>query len=182
MTTKIQDELREKKKELFIESYANCGVIGPACEAADIGRRTYLNWRTADKEFDKNCDLALQEAVDDAELALRERGIQGIEEVVLYKGEPVWKRDPVTGHVMLDDDFNPIPFTIKRVSDRLLEVYTRAHRPQYSERHTLELSGPGGRAIDSAVQVTYVLPEGMTPEDYGAELGTPEKEFDPLED
>jgi hypothetical protein len=178
-----QDALRPVYKAKFLEAYAKTGVLGPALKAAGISRSSYKKWRKDDEEFDEACDDALQTAVDEGELALRTRGIDGVEEPVLYKGEPIWKRDPVTGQVMLDDDFNPIPYTIMTRSDRLLEVYTRAHRPEYSEKRSVELSGPGGKAIESAVTVTYVLPKGKTPEDY-ANDGQPadDVDFDPLED
>ncbi len=170
-----EERMRPIKKAAFLRVYAKTGVPKLALEAADLHRSTYKRWRKDDEDFDAACDDALQGAVDDAELALRQRGIDGIEEPVLYKGIPMFKRDPVTGDVLLDNDFNPIPYTITQRSDRLLEVYTRAHRPEYSEKRSIELSGPGGKAIESAITVTYVLPEGKTAADYP-------DDFDPLED
>jgi len=155
----------------FLEEFARCGVIGPCCRVVGIGRTTYLRWRKADGDFDEACDHAFQSAVDDAEMELRERGINGTEEPVLYKGEPVWRRDPVTAAVLLDDDFNPIPFTIRRKSDRLLEVYTRTHRPEYRERSEVALTGKNGIPLPSAITVNYVLPEGRTEEDYEGTQG-----------
>ncbi len=184
--------LQDARKVRFLRTYSKCGVIGPACKTASISRTTYLRWRKVDDEFDEACDDAFDEAVDEAEYELRERGINGTEEPVLYKGTPVWKRDPGTGAVLLDDDFNPIPFTIHRKSDRLLEVYTRTHRPQYREKSEVSLTGRNGGPLE-VVTVQYILPEGKTQADYVEDYRdeqktidiTPEKkekEFDPLED
>ena len=68
--------------------------------------------------------------------------------------------------MLLDEEFNPIPFTIHRRSDRLLEVYTKAHRRVYSDRSSLELTGRNGGAIDQKVTVEYVMPKDMTAADY----------------
>ncbi len=152
------------RKARFLACYARIGVIGPACEASGIGRSTYKHWRKEDEDFDGACDLAFQEAVDMAELELRRRAIDGIDDVVMYKGEPVWRRHPDTGDLLLDDDFEPMPFVETRYSDRLLEVYVKAHRHIYRERSALELGGIGGKPIE--VQTTYVLPDGKTVEDY----------------
>lgn len=154
------------KQDVFLKSFADVGIVLPACEAAGISRSTYYKWRDLYEEFDIACEEALQEAIDRAEMELRTRAVQGIEEPVLFKGEPVWKRDPNTGDILLDDDFNPIPFTINRRSDRLLEIYMKAQRQQYRDKGAMEISGPGGGAIEANFEVTYVLPAGKTEDDY----------------
>ncbi len=161
-----KEGLRDAKKDKFVEAFAKTGVIQPACDAAGIGRTTYKRWCKDDEDFAGACQEAYQCAVDEAEVELRARGVHGTEEPVLYKGEPIWRRDATTGELQLDDDFNPIPFTIKRKSDRLLEVYTRTHRPQYKEKSEITLTGPGGGPVQSAVTVKYVLPDNKTKEDY----------------
>ena len=154
------------KQDLFVRSFAQIGIVLPACEAASISRSTYYKWRELYEDFDIECEEALQEAIDRAELELRSRAVIGIEEPVLFKGEPVWKRDPNTGELLLDADFNPIPFTINRRSDRLLEIYMKAQRNQYRDKGSMEISGPGGAPIEANFEVTYVLPKGKTQDDY----------------
>lgn len=163
-TDKIR-ALTAAKKEKFLEAYAKVGVIGAACKSADICRRTYYEWRDADKAFAQLADDAFQEAVDEAELELRRRGVDGVEEPVLHKGVPVWRRDPATGELLLDDDFEPIPFTTTRHSDRLLEVYTRSHRPIYKERSEVALTGVDGGPVDHEITVRFVKPEDVKKEE-----------------
>ncbi len=165
--TPMDDGLREVLQGLYLRAYALNGIIQPACDAAGISRSTMYRWKEEYGDFARACDDALQAAVDAAELELRTRAVGGVEEPVLYKGEPVWRRDPVTGAVFLDEDFNPVPFVVHRRSDRLLEVYMKGHRKLYSDRQQLEHVGKDGRELRApSVTVNYVLPEGRTEDDY----------------
>lgn len=154
------------RKEMFLKAYADCGVVTVACMRAGISRSSYYEWRQEDEAFDIGCDDAKDASIDLAEHELRNRGVHGVEEPVLFKGEPIWRRDPVTGEILLDDDFDPIPFTINRKSDKLLEVYMKAHRQEYRDKGSLEVTGKNGGAIEAQFEVTYVLPADKTEEDY----------------
>ena len=70
---------------------------------------------------------------------------------------------------LLDEDFNFVPFVEVKYSDRLLEVYVKAHRHVYRDRSALELGGSDGKPIE--VRTTYVLPDGKTVEDYDGPSG-----------
>lgn len=176
MTKEIDQDLRDLRKMKFLETYALTGVVQPACDAADISRSTYKLWRREDEDFAVACEEAYQSAVDTAEVALRDRAVGGIDEPVLYKGEPIWKRNPDTGAILLDDDFSPIPFTITKRSDRLLEVYMKANRAQYRDKGALEITGRDGGPLKNHIEITYVLPDGKTVEDYDDPVET-----DPLD-
>lgn len=163
----IRDATTVAKQEAFLEAYEKVGIVGPACQKAGVGRSTYYYWRESDEEFAQKAADAYQLAVDVAELELRNRAVEGIDEIVMYRGEPVWKRDPSTGEIMLDKDFEPIPLTIRRRSDKLLETYMKANRHRYRDKSSVEVSGPEGGPVETkAITVEYVLPEGMTKEDY----------------
>lgn len=150
--------MRDVRKEAFLRAYAATGVVGTACDRTGVPRSTVSHWRSEDDAFDEACDAAYRDAVDAAETELRNRAVHGVEEPVMYKGEPVWKRDPSTGEVLLDDDFNPVPLTVTRRSDRLLEVYMKANSDRYGERSSVELSGPGGAPLPTQVVVNFVDP------------------------
>lgn len=77
---------------------------------------------------------ALNECYDAAEESLRERAIDGWEEPVHYQGGPVWKLHPLTGEQLLDDNFEPIPYTVRKRSDTLLVKYLEANRPRKFHR------------------------------------------------
>ncbi len=163
-----QDELRAARKTKFLEAFATTGVIQPACVAASVSRSTVRNWREDDEEFDEAYGDALQCAIDAAESELRLRAVEGVEEIIMYKGSPIWKRDPKTGAYLLDDDFERVPYTQRITSDRLLEVYAKANRARYRDKSSLALTGGEGEAlIPRNLRVEHVMPDGKTLADYG---------------
>ena len=153
------------KKEEFLKAYAECAVLAPALKAVGATRADLREWRK-DAEFESRLGESYEDAIDDAEFELRRRGVHGWEEPVLYKGEPVWRRDPDTGDLLLDDNFEPIPFTVRKHSDKLLEVYLRSHRTAYKERSEVAITGPQGGRVEQDITVRYVLPEGKAKGDY----------------
>lgn len=60
-----------RKKEAFIKAYMKCLHIQKACDAAEIGRRTFYRYKDDDKEFRELVDLVDQKVLDDAEKSLR---------------------------------------------------------------------------------------------------------------
>ena len=166
--TKVQldDDLRDTRKAKFLEAYKMTGVIQPAIDAAGISRASYRKYRKDDKVFHQDCFDAYDAAVDEAEVELRKRGIEGYDDPVMYKGEQTWCRNPDSGDLLLDDDFNPIPFTRPIKSDYLLNIYTRSHRPIYKEKTEIAITGPGGGSIEHDFQITFIMPDGKTIEDY----------------
>lgn len=158
----------ERRKGLFIKGYGKRGVIVDGLRAAMIGRSTYVVWMRDDEQFADEAAAALEDSIDEAEGELRTRGVEGDEVPVLYKGEPVWKRN-VDGSLVLDDNFEPIPYTENRKSDKLLEVYVKANRAKYRDQGKIstELLGPDGKALPPPdIKVSFVLPDGKTMADY----------------
>ncbi len=164
-------------KEKFLEAFSKTGVIISGCRAAGVSRAIHKRWVQQDSGFLESCKTAYDEAVDLAEEELRARAVEGVEEIVMYKGEPVWKRDPETGEVLLDDELKPVPFTVPTRSDRLLEIYIKAHKPAYREPKggVVVQYDPTPREITDqteggdegdGIKVKYVLPEGKTVDGY----------------
>ncbi len=143
-----------KKKKLFLKAFTKTGVLAPTCEKAGITRALYRQWIKDDKTFKEACQDAQENAVDEAEVELRRRAIYGTKIQMQYQGNPVWLRDPDTGELILDDDFMPIPFTTLKQSDRLLEVYTKAHRPIYKDRSDLSINKLN--KPPSQIKVTFI--------------------------
>lgn len=118
---------------------------------------------------------AHEEFVDMAAEELHERAVIGDEQLVYFKGEPVPKRNPVTGEPELDDDFNVIYFTRKVKSDALLQFLLKSKRAEYRDKTDLTLAGPDGGPVKTDLDVTwnFVMPKGKTAEDYeGVEAPT----------
>lgn len=149
----------------FLRSFAKHGVVGPAIREADIERATLDTWRQ-DEEFEALMAQALEEAVDEAEVELRRRAVHGTVRLLFHQGSPIWKRDPTTGEVLTDDNFDPIAYTENERSDALLQFYLKANRAKYADKSKVELGGPGGAPLQVITQ--YVLPNGKTEADYDA--------------
>lgn len=159
MTELVDKSLTAKRKAKFLEAFALTGIIRTGCEAAGVSRSAYKYWRKSDEEFAEACAEAYENAVDAGELELRKRGVEGTEEIQLDRdGRPIWRLNP-DGSPMLDDDFNPIPFTRFTRSDRLLEVYTRSHRPIYKEKTEIAVTGADGGPLQSTIKVEFVEPK-----------------------
>lgn len=155
-TFKSNARVREAKKKKFLEAFAKTGIVAPALKTAKIGGRSTLSrWLLDDEDFRTLYKEAAEEAADIIELELRTRAIQGIDELVMYRGEPVWRRN-ADGQVQLDDDFNPIPLTVSRKSDRLLEAHIKAHNARYRDKTDITLMGEGGGPVKGALTVTFV--------------------------
>lgn len=105
----------------FCEVLADQCVVGKACEAVGISRQTAYDHRTKDKEFAAAWDEALEAGVDRLELEAWRRGVEGVDEPIVYKGV-------ITG-------------TVRRYSDELLILLLRAHRPEkYRETRRVKVS------------------------------------------
>lgn len=107
--------MSQKKKERFLEAYAELGTITHAAEAAGVDRRTHYRWLEDDETY-KEAFLAAEEAV--ADLLEREalrRAIEGTERIIYHQGEPVGAE--------------------RQFSDTLLIFLMKGHKPdKYRER------------------------------------------------
>lgn len=159
------EELDEetKVKVAFIEEFAEHGVIAKACRAIGIARSRYRKWIEEDEVFDTLHKDAREDAVDEGEFELRQRGVVGVEEPVFYQGLPVWKRDPESGEVMRDEETGEqVQLTVRKTSDRLLELYLKANRKaKYGDKTTHEHVGEGGGPIKATI--TFVDAEDGRP-------------------
>lgn len=139
-------------KVAFIEEFAQHGVVAKACRAVGISRSRYRKWSQEDEVFAVLHKDAHEDAVDEGEYELRRRAIEGHNEPIFYQGNPVWKRDPETGEVEHDSEGNPIQLTVRKVSDRLLELYVKANRKaKYGDKTTHEHVGEGGGPIKATI-------------------------------
>ena len=66
-------ELAHPKKRLFLEKFAQCGIIAPCAKAAGIARRTHYDWLTNDPEYREAFAAAQLDADDALEAEARRR-------------------------------------------------------------------------------------------------------------
>lgn len=148
-------------KEAYVEALREVGIIGAALSIAGFSRKSLRNWQAEDDEFMEDCQDAHQDAIDKAELVVRERGVDGWEEPVTYKGQPLYKRDPLTGDQLLDEDFMPIPLTVPRRNDELLKFFMSGNSAKYgTKKSQIEMSGPDGGPFHTERWVRFVDSDG----------------------
>lgn len=139
---------RQVWREPFLRALGNVPVVREAARAAGVTRSTAYKARKADPEFARAWDEALENGIDCAELEAFRRAVVGYEEPVVFQGRLTYieARDPTApGGVLLDDNGKPVlvALTIRRYSDRLLEVILKGRRKSvYSDR--TELVSPDG--------------------------------------
>jgi hypothetical protein len=96
-------------------------------------------------EFHEAWDAAVEIGNDYLEQEAQRRAVEGYNEPVVHKGIQAFVRDPVTGELELDEHGKPIPLTVRRYSDRLLEILLKARRPEkFRENMKIEASIAGG--------------------------------------
>lgn len=170
------------RRSLALSGIRQHGTISAGARAAGVVRHTVNGWRNDDEEFAEAVTQALEDYRDSLSEEITRRGRDGYEEPVVYQGRLCYRVNE-DGSLMLDDNFEPIVLTVRKYSDRLLELNAKAFDDRYRDRSSLEVSGPDGGAITRDITVTYVLPEGMTEADYetGGD-GDGDGEADPLDD
>jgi hypothetical protein len=134
----------------FLERLAQTANIHAACLAAGVGRQTVYDRRNADADFARAMAEALEDACDLLEAEARRRAHDGVDEPVIYKGEPMGAWVDQGGAVVGKDTPGArlVPLTVKRHSDALLLALLKAHRPQlYRDNVRHEHTGAGGQAI-----------------------------------
>lgn len=162
------ERLLQAKQMRALDGMRKKGTNAAAARAAGVSYSTISRWKQEDEEFRKAMHEAHEEHVDEAVEELHARAVEGDEQLVYFKGEPVPKRDPLTGEPMLDDNFEVIYYTRKVKSDQLLQFFLKSKRPEFRDKTDLTLLGPDGGPVQTDNKVTweYVLPDGKTVEDY----------------
>lgn len=131
-------KLTKVRKDAVVKAMSNLGVARYACEIALVPYDTHRQWMKVDPNYRQSMAQAEEDSIEVAEMELRRRALTGWNEPVYYKGKLVGE---------------------KRVySDYCLGMLLRGAKPRkYRERASVELSGPGGGAIDIEISPKDVI-------------------------
>jgi len=157
-------------KPAFLAALRELPVIAHACKAVDIERSTAWRARQNDEAFAEAWDAAMEDGIDRAEQEAFRRGVVGFEEPVIDKGRLAYRYeryldDDGAEHyrLMLDDQGQPIPLTVRKHSDALLGLVLKGRRKSvYAERK--ELTGADGAALPAA---QVIIATGVPSDDFG---------------
>jgi hypothetical protein len=138
--TKFTDQARRR----FIEVLRGTCNVSEAARSVGVSRGYAYQYKLEHRDFAEQWDEAEQEAVDAVELEARRRGVEGWEEPVFYKGQQCG--------------------TIRRYSDRMLEILLKGHRPEkYADRKVLTGKDGGPVAMSFLQMVEEIQNEPSLP-------------------
>lgn len=147
------------RKGQFLEFYRRTALKGWSANKADVTHESVLDWERRDPYFKRAVKVAEQLAIDDAEMEARTRAIEGTEEVVLNRGEVVWRRDPKDPtQFLLDGNGERVPLTRRIKSDRLLELILAGRRSEVYGKKTSDVNvnlAPAGDYNELPEQVDF---------------------------
>ena len=118
------------KQKAFLESFAVLGVVGAACQVADIHRKTHSKWLVKYPAYKEEFARAEACAVDCLETEAIRRAVEGTKEPVFFRGEQCGE--------------------VTRYSDKLLQFLLEGGRP-LKYRRKIEMSGAGGGPVQMEI-------------------------------
>lgn len=80
------------RKRKFLDALGKGGCLRDAARKVGVSHQTVYNHQARDPQFAKQCELALSMASTDVELHAWERGVVGVEEPIVYRGEIIGTR------------------------------------------------------------------------------------------
>ena len=83
-------DLRHLWTDAFLAALRECGVMSRAAAAVGIDRVTAWRRQHSDPEFAQACKEAISIATDALEAEARRRALVGVEEPVIYQGQPTY--------------------------------------------------------------------------------------------
>lgn len=152
---KTKDDLRGQQINAFFHALQETGVIAQAARMAGMTPTAAYTLRKQDADMAAAFDEALEIYIDTAEMELRRRAIDGVDEPVIHQGQLCYITDfevDDRGIPILDADGEPIingrrPLTVNRKSDPLLKFLLEGNRKRVYASRT-ELTGPDGQPLD----------------------------------
>ncbi|QNN99826.1 hypothetical protein P67b_00067 [Ruegeria phage Tedan] len=169
------------------EAMAYSPSLSAAARIAQVPVDQVYKWKARYHLFRRALELMKPLYADKLRDTIHERGVLGYQKPVIYKGELQFQRDPKTGELMLDDDFEPIPLMETIVSDRLLERMADANLPEYANGRkggvnvALGVEGGEGGAGGVKLEVNFVEPPDWDTVEWDDETGRPMLDVTPDE-
>jgi len=138
-----------RQKAIFIDILQHTGNISAATRTANISRRGVYGLRKTDTVFAQDWDMALDDALDDLEAALRKRAIDGVDKPVYYGGKMCGSQrnysDNVGMFILKSRRGEATPKTVVNNKTQVDEEVTHSPRGLLLER-LQEMAGHGDKA------------------------------------
>lgn len=129
---------------VFLDVFAKTGNQTEALKLSGMRRADLLAKKRDDPDFAEAFNEALAISNDALEAEARRRAVEGVEELVIQSGSPVYHLD-AKGNILCDELGEPIPIKKKVYSDKLLETMLKANMPEkYRENVKVDHAVTGG--------------------------------------
>lgn len=140
-------------RAVLLEALRTVPVLQHACEVAQVERTTVWRAREREPEFAAAYDDAMEAGIDRAEQEAFRRAVVGYVEPVIDKGRLAYAFETfVTDEgktefrMVLDEQGQPVPLTVRKHSDALLALILKGRRKRlYAER--IEQTGADGAPL-----------------------------------
>ncbi len=148
--TAARDRKLAASKAIFLTVLTGSANVSESARATGWSRNNAYYHRDADAIFADAWAEAVEIAVDALEREAWRRGMEGVQEPLTHHGQITYKFDRERREFMTDEKGDPIPVTITKYDNRLMEILLKAHRPdKYRERHQVDHDIRGGVLIVS---------------------------------
>jgi hypothetical protein len=127
---------RARKKVAFLDAVAMHGTVQAAAAGAGVHRATHYRWLDNDPEYAAAFEEARETFRDQVRNEVKRRGIDGWDEPVIYQGQNP-KDDKGRG------------VTVRKYSDRMLELLAKAVCPEFRDK--VAVTGEGGGPLEIKV-------------------------------
>lgn len=114
----------KKAKQVYLNTYREHGLHGMAAKAAGVTRQCVEHHLEKDEDFLLLRTNAYNDYREAIEHEVKRRAIEGWDEPVFYKGDECG--------------------VVRKYSDRMLELHTKRHNPEYRDKQTIDLNATGG--------------------------------------
>jgi len=169
-------------KQQIVDAYRKAPSLRSACRSVNCPPSTAYLWKNSDEEFAE----ALLEAREEYRDYLRDmaqRRAEGVEKVVIYKGEVMYRRNPLDGMLVLDENFEPIVLTEIVHSDRILETLMTGNLPEHKKSGGVGLSiGGGDGKVPTKIEVHFQEPPDWDNVEWDEDTGRPIIDVTPIKE
>jgi hypothetical protein len=162
-TDQPNKKLCEDRLQMILSHLRKTGNVRGACRLVGISKDLFYIWR--DRSAEDECppellvDVGTEEpvpfwqAVESARDEykdvlmgeLHRRAVDGVPEPLYHQGARVYEQDPLTKEIKLDDLGRPVPATVLKFSDQLLQHLTKGVMPEtFRENVKLDADVRGG--------------------------------------
>lgn len=129
-------EITDEQLEKFLKKLKSTfGNVSQSAQFAKISRAAVYALKKEDKDFSEKWNDVIESCIEAAEQELYRRSVQGVKTPKFYKGSKI--------------------ATVKEFSDRLLEFYLKARRPDvYRERVDINNNHSGVLGVDLKAKIS----------------------------